>query len=99
MKQKILSLALVLVMCLGLTVPVAAEAYEIRSDKCVYELSTKPLGKTFISLYLMDPETWEETWEYTEEPVEFTVYIVPDKREDTQHRKPHIACTFISLFR
>nr|WP_325229487.1 S-layer homology domain-containing protein [uncultured Oscillibacter sp.] len=90
MKKKVLSFALALALCLGLTVPAAAEPYIIKSDKCEYELSTKPIGRTFASFYIIEAETWEES----EEPVEFTVYIVPDNTTLTCKTHPEAAMTF-----
>lgn len=74
MKKKILSLALALALCLGLTVPAAAAPYEIKSEKCEYELSNKFIGMTGIKVQILNFETWE----YEEEMVRFTVYVVPD---------------------
>lgn len=90
MKKKVLSLALALALCLGLTVPAAAEAYEIRSDNCDYELSTKPVGKTFTSFEIMEAETFEPS----EEPIEFTLYIVPDNTTLTCKTHPEAAMLF-----
>lgn len=90
MKKKLLSLALALILCLGLTVPAAAEAYEIRSDNCDYELSTKPIGETFTSFEIIEAETFEPS----EEPIEFTLYIVPDNTTISCKTHPEAAMFF-----
>ena len=83
MRKKLLSLALALVMCLGLAAPAMA-AYEVKSDKCTYELSNDPVGTTEIECRVLNFETWM----YEENPQKFTVYIVPDGTTVTSKTVP-----------
>lgn len=65
MRRKALSLLLTVALCLALTVPASAAAYEYDNGKCVYELSNAPIGTV---------EIGEPTLETTT-----TVLVVPDK--------------------
>lgn len=71
MRKKLLSLVLALIMCLGLAVPAMA-AYEVKSDKCTYELSNDPIGTTECNHSDWD----EEKGDYV--AAVHTVYIIPD---------------------
>lgn len=70
MRRKLLSLALAMVMCLGLAT--VAMAAEVGNGKCTYELSNDPIGTVEIPRIA----EWKEDGTYV--TAMWTVYVVPD---------------------
>lgn len=81
MRRKLLSLALALVMCLGLAT--VAMAAEVGNGKCTYELSNDPIETV---KYSFEEHDWVNGGAMV---VERTVYIVPDNTTVTSKTVPN----------